>query len=328
MKVAFVGGWGHRMLRPMLDEADPKIDAVAVAGDGVDDPRAEDYCRQLGRAEWFSDGRKMLEQFRPDVVNVAGVYGTNARWIVEALRAGIPVVSEKPIATSWEELAAIQAVLAEKGGHLFTEFTFRCLASLRSARQAIQAGRIGEIALITGQKSYRFGKTRPAWYADRSLYGGTILWVASHAIDAAWYCSGLKFREVTGLQGNLSKPAYGSMEDHTASLFRLENGATCVIHADFLRPEAAPTHGDDRLRFAGSTGIIEATPTSARLLSEAEGEVDITNEVAVPPFHTEVLRALRGESSHLSTEDSLYMAGVLLSARDAADHHNWVHIPN
>ena len=45
--------------------------------------------------------------------------------------------------------------------------------------------------------------------------------------------------------------------DDTVSLFEFAGGATGIVHADFLRPAKAPTHGDDRLRVVGGTGTIE-----------------------------------------------------------------------
>ena len=139
---------------------------------------------------------------------------------------------------------------------MLTEFDFRCRKEFRAAREIVRSGQIGEPVLITAQKSYRFGK-RPVWYSDRTQYGGLMLWVASHAIDAIRFTTELRFRRVIGRSGNLSQPAFGSMEDHCTATFEMENGATGIVHADFLRPATAPTHGDDRLRIAGSKGVVE-----------------------------------------------------------------------
>src|SRR2546426_11160681 len=44
------------------------------------------------------------------------------------------------------------------------------------------------------------------------------------------------------------------MENATGTLFRLDNGGVAVLHMDYLRPQRAATHGDDRLRLAGTGG--------------------------------------------------------------------------
>ncbi len=322
MKIAFIGGYGHVQLRPMLWDGALKIDGVAIAGDGVDNEKAKGLGGRMGEHEWFEDAHEMLRTFKPDIVNVGGIFSTNADWSIAVLEAGIPVLCEKPIATTWEQLARLKEVVKRTNGHLYTEFSFRCNPAFRAAHDAIRAGRIGEPVLVTGQKSYRFGK-RPEWYGDRSLYGGTIGWVASHAIDAAYFCSGVRFTAVNGLKGNLALRDYKELEDHTVSMFQLENGGSCVIHADFLRPGAAPTHGDDRLRIVGTAGQLEIMGKRAFLTSDAEGYRDITDATEARSVHSEVLAAIDGRESVFSTADSLYIGEVLLAARDAADTKEW-----
>ena len=188
-------------------------------------------------------------------------------------------------------------------------------------------GRIGEVVLANGQKSYRFGDKRPDWYGDRSLYGGTILWVAGHAIDWVSFCTGLKYKSVYGQQSNVSKPDYGSMEEVTVNVLEFENGGHAIIHADYNNPQKAKTHGDDRLRVVGSKGRIEITYGVCMLCTHEEEEIDITGEVQVDEIPDEMLAALRGENTeNYSSEASLEMARVLLYARDAADKRAVVEI--
>lgn len=310
------------MLRHMLEDQALEIEDVAVASDGFDCERARKLADQIDGSLWFDKAEQMLQEFQPDIVNVIGVFSSNADWSIAALEAGIPVFCEKPIATTWEQLERIKDVLARKGGHLLTEFSSRCNPAFRAAHEAIRDGRIGEPVLISGQKSYRF-RTRPAWYGERRLYGGTIGWVASHMIDAAFYCSGKRFTSVNGLKGNLAKPDYAEMEDHTVSMFELDNGGSCIIHADFLRPDAAPTHADDRLRIVGTTGQLEILARHTYLISDKEGYRDLTEAAKPLSVHQQVLAALEGRDSVFSTTDSLYIAEVLLAARDASDTRQW-----
>jgi predicted dehydrogenase len=136
-------------------------------------------------------------------------------------------------------------------------------------------------------------------------------------------------RRVIGHQGNLSRPDYGTMEDHLAVLMALDNGGTAVVHADFLRPAAAATHGDDRLRIAGSEGVVEVRDYKCTLTTRGKGEVDITDTVQVRPISLELLAALCGEKSDwFSTQQSLSTAALLLHARDATDSGSWVEIHN
>ena len=318
MRLGFIGGWGHHYLRGLVSDASRPCN-LAVASDTHDAEAAKRLAASLGQVQWSDDPQHMLDRFRPDYVSVGAVYGYNADMIALALERAIPTVSDKPIAASWSQLDRIKSLLDGTDRVLLTEFDFRSRATFRAARQAVAAGHIGDVVLATAQKSYKWG-SRPAWYADRQAYGGTMLWIASHGIDAIRFTTGKRFLRVSARHGNLSHPDYGSAEDHTAAMFELEGGATGLVHADFLRPAAAPTHGDDRLRIAGSKGVIEIRDNRCVLLTHDQPPADITDSASPQPIHTELLAALRRESTDLySTAWSLELAAVMLAARDAAD---------
>src|SRR5690606_24708979 len=136
------------------------------------------------------------------------------------------------------------------------------------ARELIHLGAIGDVVMVQAQKSYRFGTSRPDFYKTRALFGGIIPWVGTHAIDFARWCTGLSYETVTGRHGNRSFPAYGEMEDHAALFFTMKGGVPCLVTADFLRPEGAKTHSDDRLRVTGSKGVVEIRRTNVMITTE------------------------------------------------------------
>lgn len=328
LRIAFIGGHGHHLLRSVLEDPLLPVEAVAVASDGRDPQAAQkQFAPLMDQATWFDDPIAMFEAFQPTIVNIGGVFGHKTPAIVEALRRNIPAVVEKPVATSWEDMDAIRQAARRSEAVLLSEFPFRCKAAFFAAQAAVEAGEIGDVVLASAQKSYRFGDNRPDFYRRREDYGSTLLWVASHGIDAIRFITGQRFRTVAGAHGNLSRPDYESMEDHCAVLFTMENGATAVAHGDFLRPAAAATHGDDRLRIAGSRGVLEVRDERCRLVTDDQPERDITDQVSPEPIHRRLLdAAFRGETRWFSTEASLEMGAVLLAARDAADRGEIVSI--
>lgn len=316
MRIGFIGGCGHAYLRGLEAAGGHE---VAVAGDGFDLEAAKRALATHPAARWYESVAAMLDGFQPEVVNVGAIYGHNGDIIAQVLERDIPVVADKPIAATWEQLARLKTLCARPGAKLITETPFRSQPEFRAMRQAIADGRIGKVVLVTGQKSYRFG-TRPEWYARRADYGSTILWVASHAIDIIPFVTGLRFTAVQGWHGNLSKPEYGDMEDHSVSVFEMEGGALAVVHADYLRPVKAPTHGDDRIRVAGARGVIEVRDGRCILITDDHEPLDVTGTVTVRPIHEEMLDAIQGRGSPMyGTATSLELAVVLLHARDAAD---------
>ena len=325
MRLAFIGGFGHHYLRGALGDASTSVDRpVAVAPSGPEDDRAEEVAHRLGDARFYRDARELFDDFKPQIVSVGATFGRNGDFADEALERDIPVVSDKPVAATWQQFERLQkAIGANSKRVLLTEFDFRSRPEFRAAREVVRTGRIGTPVLATAQKSYRFGN-RPKWYADRNLYAGTMLWIAAHAIDAIWFSTGKKLIAVTGRQGNVTRADFPTMEDHCAALFELEGGGTGIAHADYFRPDKAKTHGDDRLRVAGSGGVVEVRDAKCVLINNDGGEQDVTNLVTTKPIHEELLAAARGESADLySTAASMEIAAVLLHARDAADKQDW-----
>lgn len=320
MRIAFIGGWGHHYLRGAL--SDPGADVarpVPVAGDGYDNTQARAFADKISGAQWFDSALEMLDKTRPDVVSVGAVYARNAEFIMAALERDIPVVSDKPICANWADFHRLETLTRGMGRMLLTEFPFRAQREFRAMRTAVREGAIGDVVLATAQKSYKFG-TRPSWYDDRALYGGTLIWIASHGIDVLRFTTGQPMRPLFGRQGNLSQSDYPTFEDHVLCAFGLEGGGSGLVHADFLRPAGAETHGDDRLRLAGSRGLVEVRAGRCLLTTEDRPERDITESVPATPVYQALLAALAaGGTDAYSTAASLEMAELLLQSRDVAD---------
>ena len=320
MKLAFIGGHGHHYLKALLKRDDLELE-VAVSSDGFDESAARELWKKFAASRqnapcWFDSPQQMFDEFAPEIVNIGAVYAHNGTLAALALERDVAVVCDKPIAASWSQLGRLRELTKDNSRPLLTEFPFRCQPEFRAARAAVQSGQIGEVILASAQKSYRFGASRPAWYARREDYPGTLFWIASHGVDAIHFCGGVPFAGALMVGGNLSRPDYGAMEDHVVGLFGLENGGHAVVHADFLRPANAPSHGDDRLRIAGSLGVVEVRGGRCLLIGEA-GEIDISDSAEVRPIEDEMLAATRGEDSVYSTAESLEIAEVLLRANDA-----------
>jgi predicted dehydrogenase len=321
MRIAFIGGHGHHYLKNLLHQKDLELE-VAASSDGYDTPAAQRALPKWTVPHrpapcWFETPCELFDQFKPDVVSIGAVYAHNGTLAAQALERDIAVVCDKPIAASWSQLEQLRALTENTPRKLLTEFPFRARPEFRAARAAVQAGQIGEVILLTVQKSYRFGTQRPAWYSRREDYPGTLFWVASHGVDAAYFCGGIPYSQVTRVGGNTSQPAYApALEDHVVALFGLQNGGHALVHADFLRPEGASTHGDDRMRIAGSQGVVEVRQGRCQLIDN-QGEHDITDSVEVRPIEEEFLAAIRGEESVYSTQDSLLIAEYLLQAHYA-----------
>jgi predicted dehydrogenase len=293
----------------------------------------DDEVAGLRRNKAFTENTRVYDEFEPmlekeelDVVGVFLPYYRNAEASIAAARRGVHVVSEKPVATTLADLAALKAAVAESKVRLTSLMNMRCNPLYRAARRAVADGLVGEPILLTSQKSYRFGAARPWFYEDLKTYGGTIPWAGIHSIDYMRWTSGCRYVQVSAWHGNNDRADYPGFQDHAGVLFKLDNGGTAMTNLDYLRPETAPTHGDDRLRIAGSEGVLEVMGTEGRVsvitASDGPRELELPEPV---DFFADFVAELAGEGEHLiSQDDAFRLTEVCLKAREAAETGKWI----
>ena len=204
---------------------------------------------------------EMLEREKPDVAVINTVMSENGRYAELALRRGISVFCEKPVATTLAGLDRLERVYAEAKRKYPSlvfcgMFGIDYLPHFETAYRFVKAGGVGEIMLVYAQKSYRMGN-REKFYSDREKYGGTIPWVAIHGIEWITRIAGLKPITATALGNTAYNGGNGTMEASTMCMFECEKGKMASVSADVMRPATAPTHDDDRLRIVGSEGVLE-----------------------------------------------------------------------
>ena len=301
MKVCFIGMCGHskQAWRTLKNRADVEFCGVAAGSEHEGMTASFD-----GAIPFFGDAHEMLDTVRPDLVILSPAFGLTGKWIIECAERGIDVFSEKPVASSREELAEVRRAVERSGIRFGAMHFLRYVPAFYHAGKMVREGAIGEVRLINAQKSYKYG-TRPAWYTDRALYGGTIPWVGIHALDWIAYFTGKRFLSATA-------SAWGNPEMSALCQFRLEGNILASASIDYYRPSSAATHGDDRVRCVGTEGVIEVRDSRIYLI-DRDGEREILPDSA--PDLTDLFLAGEG----LGTEEIFHITDAALAARDAAD---------
>lgn len=265
----------------------------------------------------FSSLEMLLEEFRLDVVVVSTRPDHIARTIIFAAEAGCDIISEKPLGLSFDEVRLVRDAVQANGVRLLPMLSMRIDPAFLKARELYRSGAIGEVVLINTRKSYRFGD-RPEWFGDRAKYGGTFPWVGIHAVDMIHFITGQEFISVSARHTNFSHPERPDCEDGCVALFELSNGAFATASVDLLRPDSAPTHGDDWIRMVGTGGVLEASANegAVKLINES-GESVIKAGAGAVSFYAEFLTADR--SSLVEPGDGFLLTEAALYARDSAD---------
>lgn len=326
VRLALVGLEGHtgEILQPLARL--PEVELVAVC-----DPDGErlkrTFANRRPEVRRYTDLERLLETESLDVAAVCGPNGGRAERILACLGRKLHVIAEKPIALTRGELARIRAAVAGGKLHLSMLLPMRFDSPFLALRRIVESGQIGEVVQIASQKSYKAGE-RPLWMRRRATFGGTIPWIGIHMIDLMRFTSGREFREVFSLKARIGFPQLGEMENVTGSLFALDNGGIAVLRMDYLRPETAPTHGDDRLRLAGLEGIAEYQAATGVTLMTGKREPHVVKDLPPPgSVFVDFLESVYlGKPAALSMDDVFRVSEITLAAEEAAVEHRIVKI--
>ena len=326
MKLAMIGSYGHTGI-VMRSSAFKDVELVAIAKYDPGDPLRFASNVAAAAAPVYDDYRKMIEQTHPDVVSVCMPLYRNAEASIFAAEHGCHIISEKPLATTLEDLSALRAAVERAGVKICAMFQYRTHAPFQTVRKVVEAGRIGRCILAFAQKSYPFGG-RDDFYRDRKTYGGTIPWVAIHALEFTSYCTGKDYVRLAAMQSNESLADFPGCEDNGGILLELQGGGHAIISFDFLRPASSDKkrrHGDDRLRIAGDRGIVEIVDEGTRVILMTPDAVEEVPLTSARDLFAEFVASIQGRGSCIvSPEDSFRITEVALKARQAADNGKFV----
>ncbi|RXZ43117.1 Gfo/Idh/MocA family protein [Crenobacter cavernae] len=128
----------------------------------------------------------LLEHSDADCVVLCTPSGLHPRQAIEAFEAGFHVMTEKPMATRWQDGVRMVEAGDAAGRRLFVVKQNRRNATLQLLKQAVEAGRFGRVYMVNvnvfwtrPQDYYDSAKWRGTWEFD----GGAFMNQASHYVD-------------------------------------------------------------------------------------------------------------------------------------------------
>ena len=316
LKMAIIGQEGHYnyALEGLAERNDIKLCAIAPGQPDGDITALKQRTAPFSPRIYANHG-ELLAAERPDIAVINPVFCYTADITMDCLRAGAHCFSEKPVATELHNLDALRECYAHSGRALCGMFGIKGEPWFQALKAAVNAGEIGEVRQIHGQKSYRMG-TRPEFYSKRALFGGLIPWVAIHAVDWAIEIGG-HCQSVAASHSTRANRGNGEMEATSALLMELDNGVIATVTADFLRPTASARHDDDRLRVTGTQGMIEAIDGKAYLENDKP-----RRELELPAresYFSRFVDAILDGSAEPLAQEAFEVTRVCLLARQSAD---------
>jgi predicted dehydrogenase len=211
----------------------------------------------------FDSFEQMIAQTDCDVIALGDVYGKRGAQAIAALEAGRHVIADKPLCTSLEELEKIKALSNQKGLCVGLMLDLRDHANWIALRDLVRSGRIGEIQTVSfaGQHPL-LPATRPAWYFEPGMHGGTLNDIAIHAVDFIPWLTGLSIEKIEAARSWNAKATHAAhFRDCAQVMLRLSNGGGVLGDVSYLAPDACgytiPNYW--RITLHGTCGFAETS---------------------------------------------------------------------
>nr|WP_245637425.1 Gfo/Idh/MocA family oxidoreductase [Actinomyces vulturis] len=204
LKVGVVGcgARAHFTLAAELPENNGKIIAVCDPHHLVR-KRVEERLERDPDSVTITDNITNLIATGIDVAFVTSPDDTHAAATCELLEAGIPVYLEKPLAITLDDATKILETAYRTRTRLYVGHNMRHMNVVRSMRQLIKEGRIGEVKAIwcrhfVGSGGDFYFKD---WHASQEHGTGLLLQKAAHDIDVMHWLSDSHTVDVVGMGG-------------------------------------------------------------------------------------------------------------------------------
>jgi predicted dehydrogenase len=228
------------------------------------DPATSDERVLAGFGERFPELRpveaqRLLDDPSIDLIVCAGIPSERAALAIRAMRAGKDVMVDKPGVTSFDQLAAVEAAVAETGRIFSVCFSERFIVpATLIAEKLIADGAIGRVVQTIGLGPHRLNRAiRPDWFFDAAFYGGILTDIASHQIDQFLHFTGSEGAEIVASSiGHFGAPDLPDFQDFGEILLRSDR-AGGYIRVDWFTADGLSTWGDGRLTILGTEGTIE-----------------------------------------------------------------------
>jgi predicted dehydrogenase len=203
------------------------------------------------------DRRVLLTDPNIDFIVLAAIPRDRAAVAIEAMRQGKDVMVDKPGVTTAEDLAQLRQTVAETG-RIWSIALGRLLSRpVQAALRIARSGEIGRLVHLTHLAPHRLNRAlRPAWFFDRSAYGGIINDIGAHSVDQFLAFAGTaKARIELAAIG-----AYGTepdgFEDFAEFVLSTES-LRGYARVDWFTPDGLASWGDGRLFVVGTEGTLE-----------------------------------------------------------------------
>jgi UDP-N-acetylglucosamine 3-dehydrogenase len=236
LRVAVIGvgsmGKNHARIYSELKS----VELIGVAD--VSETLAASIARNYG-CKAFADYSDLLDE-NLDALSIVVPTTLHKKVALDAIRKGINILVEKPIADTVENADAVIKAARNKGVKLMVGHVERFNPAIIKLKELVDSGLLGKLVSISAK--------RVGPYNPRIRDVGIIIDLGTHDIDIMSYLCGERTKKVYASAGSVVH----SHEDHAIITLNFGSGSSGMIDTNWLTP-----HKVRNLTVIGSKGIAE-----------------------------------------------------------------------
>jgi predicted dehydrogenase len=241
-------------------------DATVVAVASRDIDKAQAFADERGPMRAYGSYEELVADPDIDYVYVAVPHSEHRRVAELAIRAGKPVLVEKPFALNAREAEELFELAKSHGVFIMEAMWSRFLPHMRKLREIVDSGAIGEVVTVLADHGLRFDPAHPEHRLyDRALGGGALLDLGIYPVALA----------ASFLDDDVTVAAVGTLtatdvDAAVSAVFRDGSGRQAAISTSLS------TELPNRASVNGTRGRVELgynymIPTDLKIISFGEG---------------------------------------------------------
>jgi len=242
----------------------------------IDPARLKVAKADFPEVQTYDSLTRMLKESDVDLVTVITPHNTHTALVLEALRAGRHVVSEKPFAIATAQCDAMIAAAKKTGAVLSTYHNRHWDGSIMEVLRQIKAGTIGEVIRIEAHMG-NWEKPRDWWRTSKSISGGILYDWGVHLLEYSLQVLTSEIVEVSGFAtggfwGPRIKWKADASEDEGFAVVRFASGQWLTLMISSI--DSSPKRG--MLEITGTEGSYIMNYSDYETVTHKGGQTVIT----------------------------------------------------
>ena len=197
----------------------------------IDAAKAEELGKKYNAKTYTSIEELLSTEKELDVIAICTPNGLHAEHSIKALKAGINVLCEKPMAISVKECGEMIKTAEKTNKRLFVVKQNRFNPPVEAVKRLIDEEKLGKIFSVQLNCFWNRDAAyyHNSWKGTKKLDGGTLFTQFSHFIDLLYWMIG-DVKQAKAFTGNYAHDGIIEFEDTGAVILEFENGAIGTIN--------------------------------------------------------------------------------------------------